>query len=64
MRGASNHPQTQGKTERWHQTPKNRILLENHFIQEDLEAAADGFVGRDNHLRHHESLKNLTLAGV
>ena len=29
VRGAPNHPQTQGKIERWHQTLKNRILLEN-----------------------------------
>ncbi len=30
VRGAPYHPQTQGKIERWHQTTKNRILLENH----------------------------------
>ena len=29
IRGAPYHPQTQGKIERWHQTLKNRILLEN-----------------------------------
>ncbi len=29
VRGAPYHPQTQGKIERWHQTFKNRILLEN-----------------------------------
>jgi transposase InsO family protein len=29
VRGAPNHSQTQGKIERWHQTLKNRILLEN-----------------------------------
>jgi len=29
VRGAPMHPQTQGKIERWHQTLKNRILLEN-----------------------------------
>ena len=29
VRGAPYHPQTQGKIERWHQTLKNRILLEN-----------------------------------
>jgi transposase InsO family protein len=28
VRGAPCHPQTQGKIERWHQTLKNRILLE------------------------------------
>ena len=30
VRGAPYHPQTQGKIERWHQTLKNRILLDNH----------------------------------
>jgi transposase InsO family protein len=30
VRGAPCHPQTQGKIERWHQTLKNRILLENY----------------------------------
>jgi putative transposase len=37
VHGAPGHPQTQGKIERWHQTLKNRILLENYFFQEDLE---------------------------
>jgi putative transposase len=27
VRGAPNHPQTQGKIERWHQTLKNRRLI-------------------------------------
>ncbi len=31
-RGAPYHPQTQGKIERWHQTLKKRILLENYFL--------------------------------
>ena len=30
VRGAPRHPQTQGKIKRWHQTLKNRILLENY----------------------------------
>lgn len=64
VRGAPNHPQTQGKIERWHQTLKNRILLENHFPQEDLEAAIADFVAYYNHRRYHESLKNLTPADV
>lgn len=38
MRGAPHHPQTQGKIERWHQTLKNRILLENYFLPRGLEA--------------------------
>ena len=31
VRGAPYHPQTQGKIERWHQTLKNRILLNNYY---------------------------------
>ena len=37
-RGASYHPMTQGKIERWHQTLKSRILLENYYLLGDLEA--------------------------
>ena len=37
VRGAPYHPQTQGKIERWHQTLKNRILLENYYLPGDLE---------------------------
>ena len=29
---------TQGKIERWHQTMKNRVLLENYYLLGDLEA--------------------------
>ena len=43
-RGAPYHPQTQGKIERWHQTLKNRILLENYFLPGDLEAHIETFV--------------------
>ncbi len=44
VRGAPFHPQTQGKIERWHQTLKNRILLENYFLPGDLEAQIAAFV--------------------
>ncbi len=33
VRSAPMHPQTQGTIERWHQTPKNRIVLENYFFE-------------------------------
>ena len=49
VRGAPNHPQTQGKIERWHQTLKNRILLENHYLPGALEAAVGDFVDHYNH---------------
>ncbi|MCK5089199.1 MAG: IS3 family transposase, partial [Hyphomicrobiaceae bacterium] len=64
VRGAPYHPQTQGKIERWHQTLKNRILLENYYLPGDLEAQIEAFVEHYNHCRYHESLKNLTPADV
>lgn len=64
VRGAPYHPQTQGKIERWHQTLKNRILLENYYLPGDLEASIDRFVDHYNHRRYHESLNNLTPADV
>lgn len=64
VHGAPGHPQTQGKIERWHQTLKNRILLEKYFFQEDLEAQIAAFVEHYNHHRYHESLDNLTPADV
>ena len=64
IRGAPYHPMTQGKIERWHQTLKNRILLENYFLPGDLEAQIDAFVADYNHCRYHESLSNLTPADV
>ena len=62
VRGAPLHPQTQGKIERWHQTLKNRILLENYFLPGDLEAHIEAFVEHYNHQRYHESLANVTPA--
>ena len=62
VRGAPLHPQTQGKIERWHQTLKNRILLENYFLPGDLERQIEAFVEHYNHRRYHESLGNVTPA--
>ena len=64
VRGAPNHPQTQGKIERWHQTLKNRVLLENYYLPGDLKASVGTFVEHYNHRRYHESLANLTPADV
>jgi putative transposase len=63
-RGAPYHPQTQGKIERWHQTLKNRILLENYDLPVDLERQVAAFVEHDNHTRYHESLGNLTPVDI
>jgi putative transposase len=62
VRGAPFHPQTQGKIERWHQTMKNRILLENYFLPGDLEIQVEAFVEHYNNQRYHESLNNVTPA--
>jgi putative transposase len=64
LKGAPYHPMTQGKIERWHQTLKNRILLENYYLPGDLEAQIDAFVAYYNHRRYHESIDNLTPADV
>ena len=64
VRGSPCHPQTQGKIERWHQTLKNRILLENYYLPGDLKAQIARFVEHYNDRRYHESLQNLTPADV
>ena len=47
-----------GKIERWHQTLKNRILLENYYLPGQLEAQVDAVVEHYNHHRYHKSLHN------
>jgi putative transposase len=64
IRGAPYHPQTQGKIERWHQTLKNRVLLNNYYLPRELEAEIAAFVENYNHCHLHESLNNLTPADV
>lgn len=64
IHGAPMHPQTQGKIERWHQTMKNRVLLENYYLPGDLKQAVGQFVDHYNHQRYHESLKNLKPVDV
>jgi putative transposase len=64
IRGAPYHPMTQGKIERWHQTLKNRILLEHAYLPGELEARVAAFVEHYNHVRAHQSLSNLTPADV
>jgi len=64
VRGAPYHPQTQGKIERWHQTLKNRILLDNYYLPGHLEHEIGQFIQYYNHERYHESINNLTPADV
>ena len=64
VRGAPYHPMTQGKIERWHQTLKNRILLDNYYLPGDLETQIGAFVDHYNIQRYHEAIGNLTPADV
>lgn len=63
-RGKPYHPMTQGKIERWHRSLKNRILLENYYLPEDIERQIEQFVNHYNKERYHESLNNLTPEDV
>jgi len=64
VHGRPNHPQTQGKIERYHRTMKNVVKLDNYYAPEELESALEKFVHTYNNGRYHESLKNLTPADV
>jgi transposase InsO family protein len=64
VRGKPYHPQTQGKIERWHQTLKNRILLDTYYLPGHLEQEIGLFINYYNTQRYHESLNNLTPADV
>jgi putative transposase len=54
-RGAPLHPQTQSKITRWHQTLKNRILLENYYLPGNLEEKIADSISHYNHVRYHEA---------
>ena len=64
VRGRPNHPQTQGKIERYHRSMKNVIKLENYYSTEELERRLTEFIAYYNHQRNHESLQNCTPADV
>lgn len=64
VRGRPNHPQTQGKIERYHRSMKNIVKLENYFFPEDLKFKLEEFVNYYNNERYHESLENVTPADV
>jgi putative transposase len=63
-RGKPYHPMAQGKIERYRRSMKNQILLENYYLQGQLEARLAEFVDYYNTRRYHESLNNLTPADV
>ena len=64
VRGAPNHPQTQGKIERYHRSMKNVIKLEHYYSPEQLKYRLNEFVNYYNNQRYHESLQNVTPSDV
>jgi transposase InsO family protein len=64
VRGKPNHPQTQGKIERYHRSMKNIVKLENYYLPQDLKQRLKEFVDYYNNQRYHESLQNVTPADV
>lgn len=64
VRGAPNHPQTQGKIERYHRSMKNVVKLEHYYSPAELKYRLNEFVNYYNNERYHESLQNVTPADV
>jgi len=64
VRGAPNHPQTQGKIERYHRSMKNVVKLEHYYSPGELKQRLAKFVNYYNNHRYHESLQNVTPADV
>lgn len=54
-RGAPYHTQTQDKIERWHQAPKNKILLNQCYLPCDLENQITEFAKHYNNHRYPET---------
>ena len=64
VRGAPNHPQTQGKIERYHRSMKIVLMQDIYFKPEQLEVEIKKWVDYYNNERYHESLNNLTPSDI
>jgi len=62
IHGRPQHPQTQGKIERYHRSMKNVVKLDNYYSPEQLKKAIEEFVHYYNYERYHESLGNIAPA--
>lgn len=64
VRGAPNHPQTQGKIERYHRSMKNVIKPEHYSNSSELTYRFEEFIQYYSNNRYHESLQNVTPSDV
>lgn len=64
VHGKPNHPQTQGKIERYHRSMKNVVKLDNYYSPEELKESIGQFIHYYNHQRYHEAIDNLIPADV
>jgi transposase InsO family protein len=64
VRGAPNHPQTQGKIERWYQDAEEPDPARELLPARGARGGDSRLHRHYNHQRHHESLGNLTPADV
>ena len=64
INGKPNHPQTQGKIERYHRSMKNVINLDHYVYPGELKNRLAEFIDFYNNHRYHESLNNVTPADV
>lgn len=64
MRGAPDHPRTQGRFERYYRLLKHVEKLDHSYSPWELERAITRFVADYNHRRYHESLQNVTPADM
>ena len=62
IHGRVNHPQTQGKIERYHRSMKNIVKLDHYYCPKELINALTRFVNYYNNERYHESLDIVTPA--
>jgi hypothetical protein len=58
------HPQTNGKSERYHPTLKTEVNQVPYELVSDLERAFGAIVGFHNHRRYHKALGDVTSADV